>query len=70
MKKTDAERANINARAAISAAKTRATKLKAIQRWLIEPGHPIATGTLVAFGHSEYMRGFDAGVRDAGGEED
>jgi hypothetical protein len=68
-RKTDAERANINARGAISTAKTRATKLDIIRRMLIDPGHTIEIGTIEALGRSEYSRGFSAGMADANGED-
>lgn len=69
MKKTDAERANINARSALSTARTRSTALQAMKRHLLDPGHPIELGTLDALERAGYSRGFTAGVRDANGED-
>lgn len=69
MKKTDAERANINARSALSTARTRAAALQAVKTHLIDPGHPVELGTLDALDRAAYSRGFTAGVRDANGED-
>jgi hypothetical protein len=69
MKKTAAERANINARAALSTARTHTSAMKSIRTHLLDPGHPVEEGTLEALDRAAYSRGFSAGVRDANGED-
>jgi len=69
VRKTDAARANINARAAISSARTQATALRAIDTHLLSPGHPVELGTFEALYRVAFSRGFTAGVDDANGED-
>lgn len=69
-RKTPAQVANINARAALGSIRTRWGAAATLKKWLTDPGHAIEPGTVEAYGEAMYRIGWKLGVRDANGEDD
>ncbi|MBT2484808.1 MULTISPECIES: hypothetical protein [unclassified Microbacterium] len=67
--KTEAERDLIDTQIKLKATKSRMHKVELVLQFNRKHGQ-LPVSLLDVFGHSEYVRGFGAGVKDATGEDD